>query len=133
MNTIFHKILAGEIPCHKIYEDDHVLSFLDISPHAKGHTLVIPKIFAETLLDLPDEALMGYITGIKRTQERIVQVLKPDGCNMGWNMGAAAGQAVPYLHCHIMPRWDGDGGGNMHSIIDNPQVDVAGVAALFTA
>lgn len=132
METIFHKILAGDIPNYTVYEDEHVLAFLDIAPRAKGHTLVIPKVFAETLLDLPDDALAGYLSGIKRAQERIAAVLDPDGFSIGWNMGTAAGQAVPYIHCHIMPRWEGDGGGNMHTIINAPGGDVTDIAALFS-
>jgi histidine triad (HIT) family protein len=133
METVFHKILAGEIPNYTVYEDEHVLAFLDIEPKSKGHTLVIPKVFALTLIDLPDEALAGYLTGIKRTIERIDAVLAPDGFSVGWNMGKSAGQLVPYIHCHIMPRWDGDGGGNMHSIVNSFDGDVSDIAALFVS
>lgn len=133
METIFHKILAGEIPNYTVYEDEYVLAFLDIQPRTKGHTLVIPKVFAKTLLEFPDSVLAGYMTGIKRTMERIDEVLSPDGYNVGWNMQEAAGQAVPYIHCHIMPRWNGDGGGNMHTIVDSFEGEVADVATLFSA
>lgn len=131
MDTIFHNILRGDIPNYTVYEDEAVLAFLDIAPCTKGHTLVIPKVYAQTLLDLPDDTLAGYLTGIKRTMERLDAVLSPDGYTVGWNMKEAAGQAVPYVHCHIMPRWDGDGGGNMHSIVDVMSGDVADIAALF--
>lgn len=119
-DCIFCKIIAGEIPNYTVYEDEHVLAFLDIHPRAKGHTLVIPKVHAETFLDL-NEDLIQYITlGLRRSMERIEHVLHPDGYNVGWNQLEAGGQEVPHLHIHIMPRYLNDGGGNMHSIINKP-------------
>ena len=120
MACLFCKIANKEIPSHIVYEDDHTLAFLDIHPHAKGHTVVIPKIHAETLFDMNDELLGHYLLGVKRAMERIEAVLHPDGYNVGWNQSPAAGQVVPHLHVHIFPRWEGDGGTNMHGIINNP-------------
>lgn len=131
METVFHKILKGEIPNDTVYEDEHVLAFLDIAPKAKGHTLVIPKVYANSLFDLPEGELGGYLAGIKRTMEKLDDVLHPDGFNVGWNVNEAGGQAVPYMHCHIIPRYDGDEGGNMHSIVDKPHGNVADIALLF--
>ncbi len=127
MDCVFDKIVSGEIPCHKVYEDDTTLAFLDVSPQSKGHTMVIPKIHGETLFDV-DPA--GLLEAVKKTMQRIQDVLNPDGFNVGWNHNTAGGQVVPHLHIHIMPRWNGDGGGNMHSIIDSPS-DVDEVAKLF--
>lgn len=133
METIFHKILAGEIPNYTVYEDDHVLAFLSIQPSTKGHTIVIPKKYdAASLFDLPPEAYTAYMTGIAETLKRIESVLSPDGYNIGWNVKPAGGQSIDYIHCHIMPRWEGDGDGNMHTIVDSFSGDVADVAALFT-
>ncbi|MDP3640046.1 MAG: HIT family protein [Nanoarchaeota archaeon] len=134
MNTtcIFCRIGKREIPCDIVYEDKETLAFLDIKPHAKGHTVVIPKVHAETLFDLPNEKINAFFLGIKRTMERIQKALQPDGFNVGWNQNQAAGQVVPHLHMHIFPRYRGDGGGSMHSIISNPgTMSVTEVAALF--
>lgn len=130
---IFCKISRGEIPCQKVYEDVGTLAFLDIKPHAQGHTVVIPKVHAETLFDLDAEATKALFGSVKKAMQRIQEVLQPDGFNVGWNQNAAAGQVVPHLHVHIFPRYHGDGGGSMHSVITNPGTKtVAEVAALFT-
>ncbi|OGH85102.1 MAG: hypothetical protein A2493_00840 [Candidatus Magasanikbacteria bacterium RIFOXYC12_FULL_33_11] len=119
-NCIFCKIIAHEIPNYTVYEDEHALAFLDITPRAKGHTLVVPKVHALNLLDLDEEYASKLLIAVKRTQKTIDKVLRPDGYNVGWNHGEAGGQAVPHLHIHIMPRFDGDGGSNMHAIVNNP-------------
>lgn len=129
---IFCKIIKGEIPNYTVYEDDAVLAFLDIAPRAKGHTVVIPKKHAKRLADLAEEDTTALLPAVKRVVAKIEEVLQPDGYNMGWNDGEVGGQVVPHLHIHIMPRWEGDGGGNMHSIIDNPgDVSVEELSKLF--
>lgn len=117
---IFCKIGRGEIPCQKVYEDAATLAFLDIKPHAQGHTVVIPKVHAEMLFDLDAKTTEALFSSVKKTMQRIQEVLQPDGFNVGWNQNQAAGQVVPHLHVHIFPRYRGDGGGSMHSIISNP-------------
>lgn len=119
-DCIFCKIIAGDIPCYKVYEDNQVLSFLDVNPIAKGHTLVVPKVHAETILDLNDELAKHVMPAVQKTMERVQTVLKPDGFNIGINHHEAGGQVVPHLHVHVLPRWEGDGGGTVHSIISNP-------------
>ncbi|MBT3538740.1 HIT family protein [Candidatus Parcubacteria bacterium] len=119
-DCIFCKILKGEIPNHTVYEDKNVLAFLDIYPHAKGHTIVIPKVHAETYFDLNEELLTSFSNGVKRAMENVQNKLQPDGFNVGWNQNKVAGQVVPHLHMHIIPRYEGDGGGSIHSIIKNP-------------
>src|SRR5512139_97541 len=103
-DTIFGKILRGEIPCHKVYEDDLVLSFLDVFPLAKGHTLVIPKEAAATLDALSDESSAA----IGRVLPRICRaVMKVTGCsayNVLQNNGSDAHQAVFHVHFHIIPK-----------------------------
>ena len=131
-DCIFCKILNKEVPNYTVYEDENVLAFLDIFPHAKGHTVVIPKHHVETCFDLTDFETEKLFLGIRKTMERIDSVLKPDGYNVGWNQKEAGGQVVPHLHIHIFPRYNGDGGGSMHSIvkkIDNP--NVSDLAKLF--
>ncbi len=103
-DTIFGKILRGEIPCHKVYEDEKVLAFLDIMPLSKGHTLVIPKEPAETLDQLSDESAAA----IGRVLPRLCRaVAKATGCkdyNILQNNGVAAHQAVFHVHFHIIPK-----------------------------
>jgi len=109
--TIFHKILAGEIPCHKVYESESVLAFLDIAPCTVGHTLVIPKhAIGTSMMDDPSPMMLGAMLGaVHGIAPRIVKVVGADGFNLIMNNGPAAGQAVPYPHVHIIPRRAGDG------------------------
>ncbi len=118
-DCIFCKIIQGEIPAHKIYEDENSLAFLDINPRAKGHTVVIPKVHAATPLEM-NEGFAELFAAVKKTMKLIDDKLSPDGYNVGWNQKPAGGQVVEHLHVHILPRWRGDGGGNMHSIINHP-------------
>ncbi len=132
VDCVFCKIVTGEIPSYKVYEDEGVFAFLDIKPHAKGHTVLIPKKHGVSAFDFEDDVLREVIVGVKRVLERVKEVLQPDGFNVGWNDGTAAGQVVPHLHVHVMPRWNGDGGGSMHSIIKNPgEMSVDEIAKLF--
>jgi histidine triad (HIT) family protein len=119
-DCIFCKIASGEIPAHKVYEDESCFAFLDIKPHAKGHTVVIPKKHGTVLSDFNDKDIQYLILGVKKSMDKIKKVLSSDGFNVGWNQGSVAGQIVPHLHIHIMPRYINDGGGSMHSIINNP-------------
>ncbi len=131
-DCIFCKIVAGDIPNHTVYEDNQTLSFLDVNPIAKGHTLVVPKVHAETVLDLNDELAKTVMPAVQKTMERIQSTLAPDGFNIGINHHEAGGQVVPHLHIHILPRWEGDGGGTVHSIVSNPgDINVEKVAELF--
>ncbi|MEK6939389.1 MAG: HIT family protein, partial [Nanoarchaeota archaeon] len=104
-NCIFCKIGKGEIPAHKVYEDQKMLAFLDVKPHSKGHTVVIPKTHGVTVFDFSDKQLQELMVAVRKTVERIQKVLSPDGFNVGWNHNTAAGQVVPHLHVHIMPRY----------------------------
>ena len=129
MDCLFCKIVAKEIPNYTVYEDQQNLAFLDIHPHAKGHTVVIPKVHAETTFDLNEELLKEFSLAVQRTMERIDHVLHPDGYNVGWNHGEAGGQAVAHLHVHIMPRWHGDGGGPIQRVVQNqPKEDIKTIA-----
>ena len=131
MDCVFCKIGSKVIPSHVIHENDNILAFLDVKPHAKGHTVVIPKKHGMTIFDFNDDDLKKLIVFVKDVMKRIQDVLNPDGFNVGWNHNSAGGQVVPHLHIHIMPRYNGDGGGSMHSIISNPQVSVEEVAKMF--
>ena len=108
-NCIFCKIIAGEIPCDKIYEDDKVLAFLDINPINRGHALVIPKKHYLDLLECPDDLAEYLIRVVKKTGKAVLKVVEADAFNVGLNNGAAAGQVVNHVHWHIIPRFKGDG------------------------
>lgn len=111
-DTIFSKIIRGEIPCHRVYEDGHVLAFLDIFPLSKGHTLVIPKQAVETVDQLSEESAAA----VGRVLPRVCRaVMKATGCrayNILQNNGSLAHQAVMHVHFHIIPKFDsGQGAG----------------------
>jgi histidine triad (HIT) family protein len=108
-DTIFSKILAGEIPCHRVYEADHVLAFLDINPLAEGHTLVIPKQPAERLEELPPEVAAAMGEALPRVARRVLSVTGAAGYNVLQNNGPVSGQEVMHVHFHIIPRAAGDG------------------------
>lgn len=108
-DCIFCKMITGQIPVTKIYEDEVVLSFLDIGPLSDGHTLVIPKQHFERLHDCPSE-LLGQVGSCLGKIARAVSVaMNSDGYNVLCNNGRAAGQLVEHLHFHIIPRSTGDG------------------------
>ncbi len=131
-SCIFCKIGAKEIPVHKVYEDSSVFAFLDIKPHTKGHTVVIPKKHGVRVFDFEDKQIGELFVSVRKVMEKLDGKLNPDGFNVGWNHNTAAGQVVPHLHIHIMPRYMNDGGGSMHSIVKNPgSMSVEDVAKLF--
>lgn len=105
-DTIFGKILRGEIPCHKVYEDDLVLAFLDAGPLSSGHTLVIPKEPAVTLDQLSDESAAAVGRVLPRICRAVKQVTGCDAYNVLENNGALAHQAVPHVHFHVIPKPD---------------------------
>jgi len=108
--NIFARIIRGEAPCYKLYEDDDVLAFLDLFPQSYGHTLVIPKRSAAcNLLDVDTEALCKVITVVQRLTRVIVDVLEPAGVQIAQFNGAPAGQTVFHIHMHIVPRYTGQG------------------------
>lgn len=107
-NCVFCAIVAGEIPCFKIYEDDSVLAYLDINPISKGHTLVIPKVHFAGLLDTDEAVLADVIGKVKKIAAHIKEKLGCDGFNIMQNNGESAGQSVKHVHFHIIPRWNGD-------------------------
>jgi histidine triad (HIT) family protein len=103
-NCIFCKIVAGDVPCHRVYDDDRVLAFLDIGPLARGHTLVIPKAHAVTLGDLADDDAAAIGRVLPRLVRAVGQATGVEPCNVLQNNGAEAGQAVMHVHFHIIPR-----------------------------
>ncbi len=106
-NNIFAKILRGEAPCHKVYEDDKALSFVDIMPQALGHTLVIPKAEAENLFDLAPDMARELIVRTQTIAKAVKQAVDAPGVMIAQLNGPEAGQTVFHIHFHIIPRWDG--------------------------
>ena len=102
--SVFDRILRGEIPCHRVYEDDRVLAFLDIAPQSRGHLLLIPKEARATLGELSDESAAAIGRVLPRLVRALAAVTGAPHLNVLQNNGAPAGQAVPHVHFHLIPR-----------------------------
>lgn len=120
-DTIFSRIIRAEIPCHKVYEDDKVLAFLDIGPLSHGHTLVIPKEAKPTLDQLSDESAAAIGRVLPRLCRAVMKATGATAYNILQNNGAAAHQAVFHVHFHIIPRFETRPDGNGLGIIWKPQ------------
>ena len=106
-NNIFARILRGEIPCHKVYEDEHSLAFLDIMPQANGHTLVLPKEAAVVVTELSPAALQATMLTVHKLARAVQAAAEAPGLMLAQLNGPAAGQTVPHVHFHLIPRFDG--------------------------
>ena len=106
-NNIFAKILRGELPCHKVYEDDKVLAFLDIMPRAPGHTLVLPKAPARNLLDVEPSDLAAVTQAAQKIAKAAMTAFSADGITIQQFNEGAGGQVVFHLHIHVIPRTAG--------------------------
>jgi len=104
--TVFDKIISGEIPSHKVYEDENVLAFLDIGPLCPGHTLVIPKERAQFLHELSDEGSAAIGRVLPRIARAVMKATGAEAYNVLQNNGSAANQVVPYVHFHIIPKME---------------------------
>ena len=108
-DCIFCKIIAGQIPCNKIYEDDSVLAFLDIGPVSDGHVLLVPKEHFEKLDQCSDQVIAGMSSCLGKIAKAVVSAMDAEGYNVLCNNGRTAGQLVDHVHFHIIPRNAGDG------------------------
>lgn len=106
--TVFSKILKGEIPSYKVYEDEYTYAFLDISQVSKGHTLVIPKTAAPDMLSIAPSDLQHVITSVQKVAKAVDKAFQPDGINVIQNNRAYADQSVFHLHFHVIPRYKDD-------------------------
>ncbi|MCK1710117.1 MULTISPECIES: HIT family protein [unclassified Bradyrhizobium] len=106
-NNIFAKILRGEFPCYKVYEDEHVFAFLDIMPRVTGHTLVIPKTPARNILDIKPDDYAHVARGTHKIAAAAMKAFNADGITVQQFNEPAGGQVVFHLHMHVMPRHDG--------------------------
>lgn len=114
--TIFERIVAREIPARVVYETDTVLAFLDANPLAPGHTLVVPKEAYERVGDVPADVAADLFSVVRELTPRVEDAVDADAVTIGVNDGEAAGQEVPHVHVHIVPRFEGDGGGPIHAV-----------------
>jgi histidine triad (HIT) family protein len=107
-DCIFCKIVAGELPAHRIDEDEHTVAFLDINPWTRGHALVIPREHTANLWEAPEDALYRSAVMAQRVARRLRDRLGADGINLLNSTGSAAWQTVFHLHMHVIPRYEGD-------------------------
>jgi len=120
MSTIFSQIVEGEIPARIVYEDETTIDFLDANPLAPGHTLVIPKDEYERLNDVPEDIATDLYATIHRMVPAVEEAVDADATTVAFNNGEESGQEVPHVHCHIVPRFEGDGGGPIHAMFGGP-------------
>lgn len=111
---LFCKIVNGDIPANIVYQDEHTCAFLDAHPLVKGHTLVVPVRHHTRLHDLEPKAAMEHLGVFPRIVNAVEGVMRADGVTVAWNDGPAAGQEVPHLHAHIVPRYEEDIYGPIH-------------------
>jgi histidine triad (HIT) family protein len=129
-NNVFAKILRGELPSHKVYEDAETLAFMDIMPRCDGHTLVIPKAPARNLLDADQAQLAACMRTVQKVGLAVVKAFAADGMTLLQANEAAGGQVVFHLHFHVMPRFDGTRLGPPGSQMEKPEVLAANAEKL---
>jgi len=127
-DCIFCKVVSAELQTSLVYESAAAVAFLDKYPATRGHTLVIPRHHAPTLLDLPDEHVEGLFRAVKEVQAKVSRALEPIAFNVGWNHGRAAGQHVLHLHVHVLPRYAAGGRGVQALGEGAARMDLAAVA-----
>jgi histidine triad (HIT) family protein len=131
-DCIFCRIIAGELPGRIVHETETTLAFLDANPLAPGHTLVVPRTHHETIGDMPRDVARDVFGTLHELVPRIESAVEADASTVGFNNGAAAGQEVQHVHGHVIPRFDGDGGGPIHvaagSRPDLSEADLDGIA-----
>jgi len=120
MDCLFCKIIRKDIGSHVLYEDEQTVAVLDAFPRAPGHTLILPKQHCETVLEASDAQMTALALTVKRLTGILQSALQPTGFTIGINHGKHAGQSIDHLHIHILPRFQEDGGGSIHSVVDNP-------------
>jgi histidine triad (HIT) family protein len=116
---IFCGIVDGEIPSHTVYEDEGTVAFLDANPLSPGHTLVIPREHHERLNDVPAETASVLYETLHRVVPAVEASVDAPATTVAFNNGTAAGQEVPHVHGHVVPRFEGDGGRPIHALVDD--------------
>lgn len=132
-DCIFCAIAAGDVPSARVYEDERIVAFLDIHPLRPGHTLVVPRQHAPRLSDCEPETAAALMRATRRVTAAIHDAMDTQDATIAINDGPSAGQEVPHVHVHVVPRQQGDGGGPVHALFpDRPpqaQADIQGLAA----
>jgi histidine triad (HIT) family protein len=118
VDCIFCSIISNKIPSNKIFEDERTLAILDRNPVSKGHTLLIPKVHDTRVENLSSEEGKAIFSTLIRIIGPILRVVNADASTIGINDGVDAGQVVPHVHLHIIPRFKNDGGGSIHSVMN---------------
>jgi histidine triad (HIT) family protein len=121
-NNVFAKILRGELPAHKLYEDDDTLAFMDIMPRAEGHCLVIPKTPARNVLDATPAQLAACMATVQKLSRAVMTAFNANGITIQQFNEPAGGQVVFHLHFHVIPRWDGVKLGPHTGVMEKPDV-----------
>lgn len=116
-DCVFCQIIDGNIPARTVHEDDAVVAFLDANPLTRGHTLIVPRNHYERVADLPRDDRDAVFATLGRLAPAVQSAVHADGLTVGMNDGEAAGQEVPHVHGHLVPRFEGDSGGAVHSIV----------------
>lgn len=116
-NCLFCKIISGEIPSKQVYEDDAVYAFLDIYPASEGHTLVAPRKHFSSFTEMSAEDVASLFEAARKITAAVEKAVSAEGSNVGINNGEVAGQEVPHVHVHVIPRKKGDGGRGIKSIV----------------
>jgi histidine triad (HIT) family protein len=122
-DCIFCKIARGEIPSKKVFEDSESFAFLDINPRAPGHTLVVPKQHAETMLDMDEEDVGILFMNVRKVAGKVMSATKAQGLSIGQSNGPSAGQLVGHVHVHIIPRFATESPPGLESIIPTKRID----------
>lgn len=120
MKCLFCSIARKEIPAKIVYEDAITLAFLDIHPRSPGHTVIIPKAHAENIVTADDALTASVFLTVRKIAGILNSTLKPKGFTIGINHGSISGQVIAHLHVHVIPRYEGDGGGSIHSVVNYP-------------
>jgi histidine triad (HIT) family protein len=133
-DCVFCGIVAGEIPSHTVHEGEHTYAFLDANPLARGHTLVIPRAHHERLNDLPAERARDLMDTVREVVPAVEEGVDAPATTVAVNNGEAAGQEVPHVHVHVVPRSPADGGRPIHALVtDRPDLDDDELASVATA
>jgi len=114
---LFCQIVAGTLPAKKLYEDEYTLAFLDAFPLSEGHTLVVPKAHYALLQDMPSQEAQNLFAAAHKLLPSLQKATRAEAMTVGLNNGTVAGQAVPHVHVHLIPRHAGDGGGSLHEVV----------------
>lgn len=129
-DNVFAKILRGELPAHKVYEDADTLAFMDIMPRCEGHTLVIPKASVRNILDASEAQLTACLRTVQKVAGAAMKAFAANGMTLLQANERAGGQVVFHLHFHVMPRWDGQPLGPAASKTEKPEVLAANAEKL---